>query len=57
MEDIIIYEDNSDFVINNWLYLNLIQNQVTEIFANWHLKINNDTTETTIIQRQMRNEL
>ena len=56
MTDLIVYADDTDFILQNFTTLDSIQADSPKLFNNWDLKMNESKTETTIIWKQKDKE-
>ena len=56
MTDLIVYADDSDFILDNLHQLDHIQHNSTDLFKKWDLQMNLEKTDTTIIFKQNTKE-
>jgi hypothetical protein len=56
MNDLIIYADDSDFIVDNTILLDVIQTKAPEIFKKWGLEMNTSKTDITTIWRQKKKD-
>ena len=56
MNDLIAYADDSDFILDNVVLLDIIQSKAPAIFEKWGLQMNVGKTDVTIVWRQKKKD-